>query len=98
MGHHRGVVLNRHGAVYFVGMDKKLSQVPSMIVTQWATTKMPILKGQAFALTPAGPELNHVVIEPMEETTLRKALRETNVLGFNESSLPKHVRHTFANM
>ena len=99
MGNHRGIVLNRRGHFYFCGMDKYGAQTPNLTVLHWNFTMSDVLTGRALVMATKGVEVCDVVVEKHPASfTLRRALSNSHAVGFNEKSLPRHVRQLFNNM
>ena len=99
LGSHRGLVLNRRGVLYFVAIDQRSSQAPSLAIMQWAPTEVSLLSGKCIALTKSGADVCHLIMERMpEKTSLLSALRSSGAVGIKDTSLPVQIRQSFHNM
>ena len=88
VGDHRGIVLERRHVFYFVGLNGQDAREPTLLVLRWQPISRPLLGGHAMILTPSGPTITAVVLNPCRAgMTLRTALRQSHVYSTDDPAI-----------
>ena len=97
-GKHSGVVLNRRRYLYFVGADSSSTKATSLVVAEWGSMEVDVLKGLALIWTTDGPDFCNCLLEKVPAGTgLWEAMRESGTIGLKEDRLPGHIQRIFHN-
>lgn len=91
-GDHEGVILERRGNFYFMGINTKGSREPSMLVLRFAQTERFVLVGHASIIGVEGPEVMAAVLSAAPKSmTLRGALKNARSHAVDTPSIPIDV-------
>ena len=97
-GKHSGVVLNRRRNLYFIGADSSSTKAVSLVVAEWGTMEIDVLKGLALIWTTDGPDYCNCLMERAPVgTSLWDAMKESGTIGLKEDRLPGHIQRIFHN-
>ena len=90
--HHGIVVQQRNSTFYFMAVNERPNHEPSLITTQWASSKTPLLSGYAVVETARGFAVSVVVIAPEIERTLRQSLELMQYYTWDDRAVAKSVK------
>jgi transcriptional regulator with XRE-family HTH domain len=91
-GWHYGVAISRLNWIYFTGINRRQTGEPSMVAVQWAPFSEPVLVGNAFVLTGAGPACVKVIMrQQVGRISLRQALQMSGVVSLDDPRLDQLV-------
>lgn len=91
-GDHEGLVIERRGIFYFMGMNTTGSREPSMLVFRYAPTERFVLVGHASIIGPEGPTIMAAVLTPTpSKMTLRGALKCARSHAIDTPAIPMDV-------
>ncbi|OBQ67135.1 helix-turn-helix domain-containing protein [Mesorhizobium loti] len=91
-GWHYGVAVSRLNWIYFAGINRRQTREPSIVAVQWAPYSEPVLVGNAFVLTGAGPLCVKVIMrQEVRGISLRQALRMSGVVSLDDPRLDQLV-------
>jgi hypothetical protein len=91
-GDHRGLILERRHVLYLVGLNARGNREPTLIVLRWLPNSRPMLGGHAAILTPQGPTITAVVVNPCRgNVTLRTAIRASHVFSADDPEIDQMV-------
>lgn len=87
-GWHYGVAISRLNWIYFAAINRRQTGEPSIVAVQWAPFSEPVLVGQAFVLTGAGPACLPVIMrQQVGRISLRQAMRMSGVVSLDDPRL-----------
>jgi transcriptional regulator with XRE-family HTH domain len=89
IGDHQGVILERPHGIYLIGLNARgTNREPTFVVLRWIAISQPMWGGQAMILTPSGPAITAVVLNPCEKGMgLRSALRLSHVYSADDPGI-----------
>lgn len=91
-GDHEGLVIERRGIFYFMGINATGSREPSMLVLRYAPTERFILVGHASIIGPEGPTIMAAVLTPAPNNmSLRGALKSARSHAIDTPIIPIEV-------
>jgi hypothetical protein len=87
-GDHKGIILERRHWLYFVGLNDRAHNEPTLFVLRWVPSAGPMLGGHATILTPTGPTVTAVVLSlSPPRTRLRTAMRASHVYSIDDGRI-----------
>jgi transcriptional regulator with XRE-family HTH domain len=91
-GDHQGVILERRGNFYLMGINSTGTREPTMLVLRYAATERFVLVGHASIIGPTGPTTMATVITAAPKTmNLRGALRNARSHAVDAPTIPMDV-------
>ncbi|MBO6674390.1 MAG: helix-turn-helix transcriptional regulator [Rhizobiales bacterium] len=91
-GDHQGVIIERRGNFYFLGINSTGTREPSMLVLRYAVTDRFVLVGHASIIGPTGPTTMAAVITAAPKAmNLRGALRNARSHAVDAPTIPMDV-------
>lgn len=91
-GDHEGLVIERRGFFYLVGINRVGSREPSMLVFRYAPTDRLMLVGHASIIGPEGPTIMVAVLTPTpRKMTFRNALRCARSHSIDTPDIPMDI-------
>ncbi|QND55918.1 helix-turn-helix domain-containing protein [Mesorhizobium huakuii] len=95
-GWHYGVAISRLNWIYFAGINRRQTGEPSIVAVQWAPFSEPVLVGNAFILTHAGPVSVKVIMrQEVRRISLRQALQMSGIVSLDDPRLDQLVASLF---
>jgi transcriptional regulator with XRE-family HTH domain len=93
VGDHKGVILERTHGIYLIGLNTRgANHEPTFVVLHWIAISQAMWGGQAMILTPSGPTITAVVLNPCEKAMgLRQALRASHVYSADDPCIDPMV-------
>ncbi|OBQ73341.1 transcriptional regulator [Mesorhizobium erdmanii] len=92
LGWHYGVAISRLNWIYFAGINRRQTGEPSIMAVQWAPFSEPVLVGNAYVLTQAGPACVKVIMrQEVGRISLRQAMRMSGVVSLDDPHLDQLV-------
>ncbi|MCA0045853.1 helix-turn-helix domain-containing protein [Mesorhizobium sp. B283B1A] len=91
-GWHYGVAISRLNWIYLAGINRRQTGEPSIVAVQWAPFSEPVLVGNAFILTAAGPVCVPVIMrQQVGRISLRQALQMSRVVSLDDPGVDQLV-------
>ncbi|AEH87615.1 MULTISPECIES: helix-turn-helix domain-containing protein [Mesorhizobium] len=91
-GWHYGVAISRLNWIYFAGINRRQTGEPSIVAVQWAPFSEPVLVGNAFILTAAGPVCVPVIMrQQVGRISLRQALQMSRMVSLDDPGVDQLV-------
>lgn len=91
-GDHKGVIVERAGWVYFIGLNGRGNREPTMMVVRWLSGSQFLLGGQSIVSGSVGPSAAAVVISPCRPgMTATAAIRASHAYSVENPTIEQFV-------
>lgn len=91
-GDHEGLIIERRGFFYMMGINRAGSREPSMLVFRYAMTDRLMLVGHASIIGTNGPTIMVAVLTPMQrKMSLRAALKSARSYSIDTPEIPMDI-------